>query len=232
MQWVLQIGLLLVCYLLGSIPFGLILVRIKTGKDIRNVESGRTGGTNAMRAAGFWIGFATAITDFLKGAVAVWLVRGLVGKVSWLEVLAPVATILGHNYSIFLPERRENGRLHLRGGAGGATCAGGTLGLWAPGALIILPLAGLLLYFVGFASIATLSTALISILIFTTTWLMGITPWQYIAYGFLSGTLLILSLRPNIQRLLQGNERLIGYRAKKKEKDQSSSSSNSSSSSS
>jgi glycerol-3-phosphate acyltransferase PlsY len=231
-QWVLGVILIIVSYIIGSIPFGLILVKLKTGKDIRHVESGRTGGTNAMRAAGFWIGVTTALMDLFKGVAAVWLVRSVTGGNAWLEVLAPLATILGHNHSIFLPERRENGKLHLRGGAGGAPCAGGALGLWPPSILIILPIAGLILYFVGYASIATLSAAFVSILIFTVTWWVGITPWQYILYGVFAAVLLALALRPNIQRLIQGNERVIGYRAKKKEKAQSSSSSNSSSSSS
>ena len=232
MQWMLNVGLLIGCYLIGSIPFGLIFVKLSTGKDIRHVESGRTGGTNAMRAAGFWIGLSTAFMDLIKGAAAVWLARILPGETVWMEILAPLATILGHNYSIFLPERKTNGKLHLRGGAGGAPCVGGTMGLWAPGILIILPVAGLLLYFVGYASITTLSVAVVSTLVFIFTWWMGITPWQYILYGLIGGILLALSLRPNIQRLIQGNERIVGLRAKKKEKDYSSSSSNSSSSSS
>lgn len=232
MQWIQAIFLLIIAYIIGSIPFGLIFVKLKTGKDIRHVESGRTGGTNAMRAAGFGIGLATAVMDLLKGVAAVWIARTLTGGNAWLEVLAPLLTILGHNHSIFLPERKENGRLHLRGGAGGAPCAGGSLGLWPPSILVILPVAGLILYFVGYASIATLSAAFISILVFTVTWWLGITPWQYILYGIFSAVLLALALRPNIQRLIQGNERVIGYRARKKEKVQSSSSSNSSSSSS
>lgn len=62
-----RIGVLILAYLIGSIPFGLIIVKLSTGKDIRSVESGRTGGTNAMRAAGVWAGVATAIFDTLKG---------------------------------------------------------------------------------------------------------------------------------------------------------------------
>ena len=232
MQWSVSFGLLLLCYIMGSIPFGLIFVKVTTGKDIRTIESGRTGGTNAMRAAGFWTGLATAIMDLLKGAAAVWLARWVSGENAWLHVLAPLAAILGHNHSIFLPERRANGRLHLRGGAGGAPCAGGTLGLWAPGLFIFLPIGGLIFYFGGYASITTLSTAFISMVIFTVTWLTGFTPWQYILYGFFALILLTLALRPNIIRLIEGNERVVGFRAKKKEKDHSSSSSNSSSSSS
>jgi glycerol-3-phosphate acyltransferase PlsY len=74
---------LLASYLLGAIPFGLIIVRLKTGKDIRKVESGRTGGTNAGRAAGFWAGALTAVLDFLKSGVSVLLVR------FWPEPMIP-----------------------------------------------------------------------------------------------------------------------------------------------
>ena len=72
MQIVIAIVILIGSYLVGAIPFGLIYVRLKTGRDVRQVESGRTGGTNAMRAAGFWVGFATAISDLLKAACAAW----------------------------------------------------------------------------------------------------------------------------------------------------------------
>ena len=71
------LGVLVLSYLIGSIPFGLIIVYLTNGKDIRKVESGRTGGTNAMRAAGTFAGVFTAVFDFLKGASAVWLARAL-----------------------------------------------------------------------------------------------------------------------------------------------------------
>lgn len=88
-------------YLIGSIPFGMLIVKSKTGKDIRQVESGRTGGTNAVRAAGFWAGLLTAILDISKGAAAVWLAQVIVPTNNWIHVLAPLAAIIGHNYSIF-----------------------------------------------------------------------------------------------------------------------------------
>lgn len=229
MQWIVNLLVLVICYLIGSIPFGLIFVKIKTGKDIRHVESGRTGGTNAMRAAGFWIGLATAIMDVVKGYVAVWIVRMAIGTNAWLEILGPTAAILGHNYSLFLLERKEDGKLHFRGGAGGAPFFGGSIGLWAPAGLFVLPTAGLIYYFIGYASVTTLSVAFLSMGVYIVTWWLGITPWQYILYSILGGFLLAWSLRPNIQRLIQGNERVVGYRARKKSKDQSSSSSISSS---
>jgi glycerol-3-phosphate acyltransferase PlsY len=232
MKILLNIGMLVLAYLIGSTPFGLIIVKAITGKDVRSVESGRTGGTNVMRAAGFWAGLSTAILDVLKGAVVVWLARLLPGKNAWIEVLSPVAAILGHNYSIYLAERDENGRLRLRGGAGGATCLGGSFGLWMPSVLCILPLAGLIFYFIGYASVTTMSVAFLSTLVFVITACMGITPWQYALYGIISGLLLIWTLRPNIKRLVQGNERIVGFRARKQQKSISLNYSSSSSSNS
>jgi glycerol-3-phosphate acyltransferase PlsY len=217
MQILIDIGLLLLSYLIGSIPFGLIVVRLKTGKDLRLVESGRTGGTNAMRAAGFWAGLLTAILDILKGASAVWITRALTGSV-WVQVLAPIGAIIGHNYSIFLPGRDEKGHFRLRGGAGGAPSVGGALGLWAPSILIIFPLGYLIFFGIGYASVTTLSVALIAMLIFIVRFALGFSPWQYILYGLIAEVLLIWALRPNIQRLLNGTERLHGWRAKRKQR--------------
>jgi len=233
MQWLVAIALLLVSYLLGSIPMGLLMVKLSTGKDIRTVESGRTGGTNAMRAAGFWVGLGTAILDVLKAAASVWLARWLLPGRVWVEVLAPIMAIIGHNYSIFLIERKEDGTLRLRGGAGGAPTVGGALGLWPPSLLIIVPVGALILYFVGYASVTTMSVALLAVIIFAVRAWLGASPWAYVLYGIMAEFLLIWALRPNIRRLLQGNERLVGYRARRK-KAQSpySSSSNSSSSTS
>lgn len=222
MHILLAIGLLLISYIVGSIPFGLVIVRLTTGKDIRNVESGRTGGTNAMRAAGFWAGLGTALLDMLKATGMVWVARLLFPLQSasgnaWLHVLAPLAVILGHNYSIFLASRGENGILKLRGGAGGAPCVGGSVGFWAPSFLIIVPLAAVILFGIGYASVATMSVALLSSILFTILAIIGHSPWQYALYGIFAEVLLVLTLLPNIRRLIQGKERLVGWRAQRKE---------------
>lgn len=133
----------------------------------------------------------------------------------WLKILAPLAVILGHNYSIFLAERNEKGRWVLRGGAGGASCVGGSLGLWAPSFLIILPLGALVFYVIGYASVATMSVAVGSAVIFAVLAFVADYPWQFILYGVLAEVLLIWALRPNIRRLLEGNERPVGLRARK-----------------
>jgi len=209
------LGALLLAYLLGSIPFGLIIVKLSTGKDIRSVESGRTGGTNAMRAAGVWAGMVTAILDVLKGTGAVFLSHIMIpGSHIWLDVLAPFLSIIGHNYSAFLIERDEKGKLHFRGGAGGAPCLGGSIGLWLPSLFVIVPLGSLIYFFGGYASITTMSVAFISTLVFAYRAWLGLNPWQYALYGLLALFALAWSLRPNIKRLIAGNERVVGLRAR------------------
>ncbi len=221
MQILYYVILMVLSYLIGSIPFGLLIVKLSTGKDIREVESGRTGGTNAMRAAGFAAGFATAIMDLLKGAAVVWLARMLFPlqanpAYAWLHVVAPLAAILGHNYSIYLVTRDRSGRFRFRGGAGGAPSTGGALGLWAPSILIIIPVSMGMLFGVGYASLATLSIGLLATLIFAYRAMIGLSPWQYMLYGIIALVLLAYSLRPNIKRLIMGTERLVGWRAHRK----------------
>ncbi|HSQ26533.1 MAG TPA: glycerol-3-phosphate acyltransferase [Anaerolineales bacterium] len=221
MQLVYSLVALFISYLIGSIPFGLLIVKLSTGKDIRHVESGRTGGTNAMRAAGFWAGLSTAVLDIIKSASTVWLTRWLIDlkllpDSPWLVMLAPICAIIGHNYSIFLAERTEGGKVRLRGGAGGTPAVGGAFGLWAPSLIITVVIGILLLFGVGYASLATLSVGLVSAIIFAYRAWIGASPWEYVLYGLISFALLAWALRPNIKRLLNGTERLIGWRARQK----------------
>lgn len=212
MQTVFAIGAIVLGYIIGSIPSGLLIVKLKTGRDIRQVESGRTGGTNAMRAAGFGAGLLTAIADILKGAVAVWLAQAIAPQADWVHMLAAVGAILGHNYSIFLPERDENGRLiRLRGGAGGAPTVGGALGLWAPSFLVIFTVGALTFFTLGIASIVTLSVAVSAIIVFAIRVYLGLAPWVDVWYGVIALALLVWALRPNIKKLFAGNERVVQY---------------------
>ncbi len=211
MQIAFDMGIILLAYIFGSVPFGLLIVKLKTGKDIREVESGRTGGTNAMRAAGFWAGFATAMLDILKGAVSVWIAQWLTPESQWVHVVAPLAAILGHNHSIFLAERDENGKLRLRGGAGGAPSVGGAMGLWPASILIILPLGMLTFFSIGIASITTMAVALFAIIVFAVRASQGLMPWMDVWYGVGAEILLVWALRPNLKKLFEGNERVVKY---------------------
>ncbi len=210
MQLLMDIVTVILGYILGSIPFGLMIVKLKTGKDLRTVESGRTGGTNAARAAGFWAGLLTAIMDILKGAGAVWLAKAFDPTNHLLHILAPIGAILGHNYSLFLIERDPNGKLKFRGGAGGAPALGGAMGLWLPMFPIAFGLGALIWFSIGIASLTTMAIGLVLIIIFAFQASLGNLPSIYILYGIVAETLLIWALRPNIKKLLAGNERVIG----------------------
>ncbi len=212
------VGMLLLSYLCGSIPFGWLIVKATTGRDLRNIESGRTGGTNTMRAAGFLAGMATAILDMLKGAVVCWIVQWYTPTNVWLIVLTPIMAMLGHNYSIYLLELREGGKLKLRGGAGGAPCFGGSFAFWAPSFFILLPLAAAVYIFVGYASITTISIAGFSIILFAIRAYLGLSPWEYAIYGVIAAGIVLWALRPNLARLRNGNERPVGLRAYFKKK--------------
>lgn len=211
MQTLIGIGAVLLGYILGSIPFGLLIVKIKTGKDIREIESGRTGGTNAMRAAGFWAGLLTAIMDIMKGAVSVWIAEALLPDGHVIHLLAPVASIIGHNYSIFLLSRDEDGKLRFHGGAGGAPALGGAVGFWGWSFPIVFALGAFVFFTLGIASVTTMSVALFVTILFAIRASMGLMPWTDVLYGVIAGGLLLWALRPNIRKLLSGNERVVKY---------------------
>jgi acyl phosphate:glycerol-3-phosphate acyltransferase len=211
MQILFDIGAVVIGYILGSIPFGLLIVKLKTGKDIRKVESGRTGGTNAVRAAGFGAGLLTAILDILKGAGAVWIAQAISPGNHLIHVLAPLAAILGHNHSIFLAERDENGTLRLRGGAGGAPAVGGAMGLWLPMFPVVVAAGAVVWFTLGIASLATMTIPIIVIIVFAIRAALGQQDPVDIWYGVVAEILLLWALRPNIQKLLAGNERVIKY---------------------
>lgn len=212
MQLLVEASVILLAYVLGSIPFGLVIVKLSTGKDIRDVASGRTGGTNAGRAAGTWAGILTGILDGAKAAVAVWIAQAVAPGNDWLHVFAGLAAILGHNYSIFIVQRDEKGRLRLHGGAGGGPTVGGAIGLWWPAGFIILPVAILVFVGIGYASVTTMSIAVITTILFAIRYWMGASPLADIFYGVLALVLLVWALRPNIRALIEGRERFHGWR--------------------
>ena len=214
-MWVRGISALILGYLLGSIPFGVVIVRLRRGRDIRQWYSGRTGGTNVMRVAGFWAGLATALADIGKSALAIFCARWITGGAAWWEVGAGILTVLGHNSSLFLM-RKEDGKWVSGGGAGGAAAFGAAIGIWPPTALFVIPL-GILVYFgIGYASVTTLSVPLISGVLFLIRASLGLAPWEYLVFALGAELLIFWALRPNLKRLAKGEERLVGWRARRK----------------
>lgn len=205
---------LVVGYLLGSVPFGLIFVKLISGKDVRLFGSGRIGGTNAMRTGGLFAGALTALFDTLKGLAAVMIAEAILPELDWVHVAAGLLAILGHNYSIFLLTRNDKGKLALRGGAGGATCLGGAVGLWFPALWWIL-IPGVIVYiFIGYASVTTISVAVLSIIILGYRAYQGLGPWVDALYGVGALLLILWALLPNLERLRLGTERAVGLRAR------------------
>ena len=198
----------LVGYLCGSIPFGYLYVRLFKGEDLRTIGSGRTGGTNSLRAAGLGVGVLTSFSDVLKGAAAVWLTTWLFGDalgpalLPWAQATAGVLSVVGHNWSIFLK---------FGGGAGTGPNVGWSSAIW----LWIVPIAFLvmsgMLYFVGMASVASLSMAAVTIIIFAYRYFAGIdVTLAYLAGSIVAGLVVTWALRPNIKRVMNGTERLVG----------------------
>jgi len=196
-------------YLIGSIPSGLLVVKLITGKDVRQIESGRTGGTNAMRAAGTLAGLMTAILDTLKGAAAVWFSQMLSPESYWMAAVSGILAIVGHNYSAFLVEKNEAGKLHFRGGAGGATTLGAAIGLWLNSWMVILPLAVIFYVLVGYASLTTISIALSAMGVFVIRAAKGLNPWAYAIFGAAALLTVVIALLPNLHRLKEGTERRV-----------------------
>jgi glycerol-3-phosphate acyltransferase PlsY len=208
----------LVGYLFGAIPFGFLFVRLTKRIDLRDVGSGRTGGTNSMRAAGPVVGALTGLSDVLKGAGAIWIARTLFGNVldtrllPWAEVLTGIATIIGHNWSLFL---------NFKGGAGTGPNIGWATAIWWPMFPIgVVTVVGLIMT-VGMASIASLATGIVIPVAFAIRYFTGKeeTP-AYFVGGLITLVFVSWALRPNIKRLLDGTERIVGPRARRKAANQ------------
>jgi glycerol-3-phosphate acyltransferase PlsY len=189
--------IIVLAYLCGSIPFGLLFTKLFTGKDVRSVGSGNIGATNVLRAAGKKAAVFTLLADCLKGLVPVLAVRLLLHD-DTLTVLTGIAAVLGHNFPVFLG---------FKGGKGVATSYGV--------ALAVTPLLGLicLLIWLGaalvwrYSSLSALASFLAyPFLVFTT--YPDSRPLGSLA-PFLAG-MIYFRHRENIKRLVAGTEPKIG----------------------
>lgn len=207
---IITIGLaIFAAYLIGSIPNGYLVVKLFTGQDLTHCGSGRTGGTNAMRAGGVKAGLVTGALDIFKGISAVWLARWMlsgqivtISAMPWVEAAAGVAAVIGHNWSLYLG---------FHGGAGTGPNVGAAIALCPPMALLLPPFVPLVLFVTGYASVASLCTAaLIPIIFALGTRYFGL-PCEFVGYGMVTAAIIVWSLRPNIARLLAGEERRVRF---------------------
>lgn len=191
---------ILLGYLLGSVPFGLIFSRIIQGTDVRDYGSGRTGMTNVIRSLGLPAGIAVLLLDMGKAILAVLLARIFYDSYG-VEVAAALAVIAGHNWPVFSG---------FRGGRGISPGWGGLL--------IISPLSGLVASVVGvsliiiwrYMSVGSIVGASIGSVTLVVLGLIGVDPLEYAWYGLIATPVLIFRHKDNLQRLWRGEERKIG----------------------
>ena len=204
-------------YLLGSIPFGVLISKRKAGVDVRQYGSGKIGATNVLRASGRKAAALVVTLDVSKGALAVVFAKLIVDR-SYLavgefplgvlaaQVLAALAAIAGHNWSVFLK---------FHGGRGVATFMGGLIAL-SPVAAIF----GGEIFIIGagltkFASLGSIAAAVGTYIILALLVIMNKFPIGYLAYALIGTIIIIVMHRDNIRRLISGKERKLGEKAEK-----------------
>ncbi len=209
------VAVVVIGYLLGSIPFGLLISRRSAKVDVRQHGSGKIGATNVLRTAGGKAAALVASLDVSKGMLAVVFAGLIVGR-SYLvvgdfalgmlvaQVMAALAAIAGHIWSVFLK---------FRGGRGGATFFGGLIALCPVAALfggeILIIGAGL----TKFASLGSIAGAVGTYAILVPLTILNGFPIEYLAYALIGTIVVIVMHRDNIARLVSGKERKLGEKA-------------------
>jgi glycerol-3-phosphate acyltransferase PlsY len=191
-------------YLLGGIPFGIIVPRLIGGPDPRTVGSGRTGGANVSRAVGYRWAAVSGTLDVAKASVAVLLIAAIGGG-PVPQVVAALAAVVGHSRSPFIG---------FHGGRGIAPAAGGAI-ILAPIILIaILPVFVLGIVLTRISSIGSLAASLVGgIVMIVVTAVTPLAPIYYVYGVGVPGLIWVFHL-DNIGRLLRGEERSIGRRSR------------------
>ena len=195
-------------YLIGAIPFGILAGRLAGGVDLRQHGSRRTGTTNALRTLGLGWAAAVFVLDVAKGAVAVLLAQALytggpAASPEWVAAAAGVATVVGHNWSVFIG---------FAGGRGVATSAGG-LAVISPWTLaVIAPLMGIVVWVTRYVSLGSVVAAAAAPAVTAVLAALGVVGWAAVAYTLATGLLVIGSHGDNLRRLRDGTERRIGER--------------------
>jgi len=210
------VAAVIVGYILGSIPFGLLVAKSTAKVDVRAYGSGKTGATNVLRTAGKKAAAMVGAMDIMKGALAVVFAGLIVGK-SYLvvgnfglgsllaQVLAALVAVAGHNWSVFLK---------FRGGSGVATFFGGLIAMcpWVValfGGQILVLGAGL----TGFVSLGSIAGVVGTYAILVPLTVLNGFPIEYLIYALIGTFMIIIMHRGNIVRLLRGKERRLGEKA-------------------
>lgn len=199
-------GAALAAYLVGSIPWAVIVVKIFWKQDIRTLGSGNTGATNVLRVFGTAPGLAVLFLDALKGAVGVWLALlfvpaewAVAGK-DWFSVLGAMAAVAGHSFSPFIG---------FRGGKGVATAAGAIVSV-APKVAPVMVI--IFVVVVAIWKYVSLGSIVIAALFPGVSWLLYPDRYALLLFSIVVAALVIWRHRSNIGRIRRGEESRITFR--------------------
>jgi glycerol-3-phosphate acyltransferase PlsY len=190
-------------YLLGGIPFGYLLVRLTTGRDVRSMGSGNIGATNVLRTTGRGLGVITLLLDIAKGYLAVWVAGRLTDNDPLWMSGAALAVLFGHAFPIFLK---------FQGGKAVASFVGAFL------CLTPLPLLAVILVFVitvAYSRFISLGSIVAAGTLPFAVWLILHPPLPVVAAALIAGTLVIWRHKGNINRLRAGTENVFSFGGKK-----------------
>lgn len=196
--------ILLGAYLLGGVPFGYLLVRWKTGTDVRTMGSGNIGATNVLRTTGRLAGIVTLLLDIAKGYLAVWVAGWLASGNPLMMSAAAVAVMLGHAFPIYL---------RFRGGKAVASFIGAYL------CLTPLPLLVVVVVFVVVVAVwryISLGSILAAGAFPLAVWAIAHPPASVLAAAVFSGAFVIWRHASNISRLRGGSEHRFSFGGGKK----------------
>jgi glycerol-3-phosphate acyltransferase PlsY len=189
-------------YLLGSIPFGLIASKLSGGVDLRDYGSGKTGLTNSLRVLGLKRSAPVFAGDFTKGLAAA-LLPLLYTDDPWARAIGGLAAVIGHVWPVFAG---------FRGGRGVLTGSGVLAGLSPIALIVVLPIAGLVLYRWRYMSLVSITTAALAAVSFAVFAALDLHPWAFAVVAAIGAALIIALHHDNIERLRAGTERKVGQR--------------------
>jgi glycerol-3-phosphate acyltransferase PlsY len=206
------VAIALMAYLIGAIPFGLIVCRRMYGVDIRKYGSGNIGATNVFRVLGAKPGLITLVLDLAKAALPVLaagfiiaddkiFVAGYDIHVQFAQVLAAILVMVGHNWSVYIK---------FKGGKGVATFVGGMLVINWFVCLAGLLVGGIVILITRYVSLGSILGALGTLLVLMALVVLAMAAPVYMIYGLLAVGLIVYQHRTNIMRLQAGTESKIG----------------------
>ena len=200
------IGVIILCYLIGAIPFGVIVGRLTRGLDVRQYGSGSIGMTNVLRIVGARAGAIVFAADVGKGAVAVALAGFLLTSpaVEWGQVAGGSAAVIGHCWPVYIG---------FRGGRGINTGFGAILLMAWPVALFSLAAFLITLILFRYVSLSSMMASLTVLVALIPLVAVDEEPFAYLAFALVAVPIIIFRHRGNIQRLLTGMEPKIGEKA-------------------